>query len=574
MRLKTWADALDEHVDLVHAMGQEGLSEEWVQSALDVMQDLINRLRNAADQSARREDHHIGSIQPILIVRTGRRGRPRKAIDPEYLRQAFKPYRRINITRLAKALDVDRKTLKGYMDLYGISKSFSEISSEDIDALIRNYKLQQPNSGLAYIIGYLRSLGLRVQRHRVIDSIRRVDQVGTNLRVYRAARRRTYRVARPNSVWHCDGHHKLIRWGFVIHGFIDGFCRTIVALRASTSNSATTVLRLFKHAVRQYGRPLRVRGDRGGENVKVAVNMIRHRGVNRASFMWGSSTHNTRIERIWVEVGKQFARRWRAFFTRLENQYHLDVKNQAHVWLLQVLFLDAISADCKAFVRNWNLHGIRGEQTRNMAPIDLRFLGQQEHGVYLGSDDEEFPDADPQELQDYLGVEGPIQRTNRRSGAGHASSEDEDDSLDNGSETGQIDSESWTNTDDSSDSDFSSEDSESDSSDSSLAVRLEEAVTRNIRHRPVRVRRGLCPFLEDGGNSFLQKLDEVRAAGIIPPNFGFLEGEEGFGEYEPLESIRVGKRWVDMELPHEIWEPRTIEWVQALQGLTTEIELS
>lgn len=117
------------------------------------------------------------------------------------------------------------------MKLYGISPKFSDLTSDDIDALIRDYKLHRPESGLSYIVGYLRSLGLRIQRRRVIDSIRRVDQVGTNLRVYRAARRRTYRVARPNSVWHCDGHHKLIRWGFVIHGFIDGFCRTVSMLR-------------------------------------------------------------------------------------------------------------------------------------------------------------------------------------------------------------------------------------------------------------------------------------------------------------------------------------------------------
>ncbi|KAG2364284.1 hypothetical protein BDR07DRAFT_1280150, partial [Suillus spraguei] len=36
-----------------------------------------------------------------------------------------------------------------------------------------------------------------------------------------------YHVKRPNVLWHVDGHHKLIRWGIVIHGFIDGFCRMV-----------------------------------------------------------------------------------------------------------------------------------------------------------------------------------------------------------------------------------------------------------------------------------------------------------------------------------------------------------
>ena len=56
----------------------------------------------------------------------------------------------------------------------------------------------------------------------------------------------------------------------------------------NTDNRAQTVLRLFCDAEEKWGLPLRVRGDRGGENKDVAVYMILRRGVNRGSFLWGS----------------------------------------------------------------------------------------------------------------------------------------------------------------------------------------------------------------------------------------------------------------------------------------------
>lgn len=61
-----------------------------------------------------------------------------------------------------------------------------------------------------------------------------------------------------------------------------------MALHASTNNKASTVLGLFLSAIEEYGLPSRVRGDRGGENIQVSVYMIIARGLNRASFMWGT----------------------------------------------------------------------------------------------------------------------------------------------------------------------------------------------------------------------------------------------------------------------------------------------
>lgn len=86
----------------------------------------------------------------------------------------------------------------------------------------------------------------------------------------------------------------LCRWRIVIHGGIDGFSRLVVYLGASTNNRAETVLNLFKHAVRNYGIPSRVRSDKGGENRDVATFMVHHRGTNRNSHIAGRSVHNQR----------------------------------------------------------------------------------------------------------------------------------------------------------------------------------------------------------------------------------------------------------------------------------------
>lgn len=117
---------------------------------------------------------------------------------------------------------------------------------------------------------------------------------------------------------------------------------------------------MYLDAVAEYGFPSRARGDRGGENKDVAILMILFRGPGRGSFLWGTSTRNTRIERMWVEMGSQFARRWRAFFTRLERLHHLNPEIPTHLWLLHFLFLDLIDADCQEFKRNWNAHPISG----------------------------------------------------------------------------------------------------------------------------------------------------------------------------------------------------------------------
>ncbi|KAG1871517.1 hypothetical protein F4604DRAFT_1490713, partial [Suillus subluteus] len=52
--------------------------------------------------------------------------------------------------------------------------------------------------------------------------LQRVDVVGQVLRCQKLIKWWKYFVPRSNHLWHLDGHHKLILWGIVIHGIVDG----------------------------------------------------------------------------------------------------------------------------------------------------------------------------------------------------------------------------------------------------------------------------------------------------------------------------------------------------------------
>ena len=103
-----------------------------------------------------------------------------------------------------------------------------------------------PNSGLVMMQGHLMSEGVHVQRQRLREAVARCDPISRRLRWHQVLSRGAYFVPRPNSLWHTDGHHSLIRWRFVIHGGIDGFLCLIVYLRCHTNNRAQSVCLLLE----------------------------------------------------------------------------------------------------------------------------------------------------------------------------------------------------------------------------------------------------------------------------------------------------------------------------------------
>ncbi|KAJ7134187.1 hypothetical protein C8R44DRAFT_955846 [Mycena epipterygia] len=225
---------------------------------------------------------------------------------------------------------------------------------------------------------------------------------------------------------------------------------------------------------------------------------------------WGSSTRNTQIEQLWVEVGT--ARWWRAFFTQLRRLHHLDRKNPGHLWLLHQLFLPSINNDCQEFQED---------------PADMRFLGQTTEGVYA---------TDPLEgihldvINHYYGVEGG------KTGAGH---EDEEEDPEGDDSEPEVDPQE------------------------ELKNQIQADQAQNIRHAPVKVARHHSPFEEEANEATFVELLELllRHPNTLPEDYGILPeewDEDSYGEIEMICTGTNGKELV-VVLPWEEWFPRAVQ---------------
>ncbi|KAJ6575999.1 hypothetical protein DFH09DRAFT_1246525 [Mycena vulgaris] len=108
--------------------------------------------------------------------------------------------------------------------------------------------------------------------------------------------------------------------------------------------------------------------------------MEEHRGLERGSYIWGRSVHNTRIERLWYDVTHGFGFKWKQFFIDLEVHHDLNPSLPAHIWLLHHLFLDSVNQDAQEWAAAWNSHHLQIRGERGRSPRDMFMFSMLQDG--------------------------------------------------------------------------------------------------------------------------------------------------------------------------------------------------
>ena len=90
---------------------------------------------------------------------------------------------------------------------------YTTLSNTELTPIIREINEQLFNTGALGMLSHLRSKVPRIilQRKRCREILRLVDPQGTAKRFAQSIKRRQYNVPTPNSLWHVDTNHALIR---------------------------------------------------------------------------------------------------------------------------------------------------------------------------------------------------------------------------------------------------------------------------------------------------------------------------------------------------------------------------
>lgn len=267
------------------------------------------------------------------------------------------------LKRILKKLNLKRKNITETPDEQIISVLITEINGSGMDL------------GYRAMWQRLRDMyGFSVKQSTVLRLLNLVDPDGIEERSRYRLKRRTYSVPGPNFLWHIDGFDKLKRYGFAIHGCVDGYSRKVMWLHVSTTNNKPQVIAYYYlQCLEEFNLiPSLIRSDRGTENTVID---ILHMGLRYyhededagcKSFLKGKSTANERIEKFWKQLRQSTLNFYIKLFKSMQHDNILDIGDIVHIEVLRYCFGPILKKDLENSLKEWNEHRIRKQNVINV----------------------------------------------------------------------------------------------------------------------------------------------------------------------------------------------------------------
>ena len=153
----------------------------------------------------------------------------------DYFRKGYTYLEKPEFLKVHHKRKISLSTLKHYlkkMNCFRRPLLGRRINFNEVKEIVQD-ELHEGGSNLGYrrVWSHLSASGILLRRKDVRLALRELDPENVGKRQRRRLKRRKYRNAGPNYVWHIDGHDKLKPYGISIHGCIDGYSRRIIWLK-------------------------------------------------------------------------------------------------------------------------------------------------------------------------------------------------------------------------------------------------------------------------------------------------------------------------------------------------------
>ena len=165
-----------------------------------------------------------------------------------YFKRGFKYNDILRFLSKFHDVNISHRTLLNRLCDYGLKRRLLDVNEEEVRRCIQA-ELNGSGSSLDYRAMWrtvVSKYGIHTPRSVIERLLRELDVAGTEQRRSHRLQRREYRNPEPNYCWHGDGYEELKPYGFLIHGFIDGYSRRVLWLSFSrTNNNSAVVARYF-----------------------------------------------------------------------------------------------------------------------------------------------------------------------------------------------------------------------------------------------------------------------------------------------------------------------------------------